>query len=223
MKKSFVVGSNNADPSLLAGLVFDDQGNHLTPTHTKKGSTRYRYYVAHALIAAGRKAAPQGVRIPAKDMEDVVLGAIGGFLTDESSLINLMGKIEADVARSQLKRAAGLAKQLSEAQSSDRIEILKRLVARITVSKESLVIVLHTGAAWSLNDAPDADSPSTAIEVPVQLKRCWMAVRMIVRTPGKAANRRPDPKLIALISKAHTWFEKLTSGRYDSIKAIAQD
>jgi site-specific DNA recombinase len=217
------VGSNNADPSLLAGLVFDDQGNHLTPTHTKKGSTRYRYYVAHALIAAGRKAAPQGVRIPAKDMEDVVLGAIGGFLTDESSLINLMGKIEADVARSQLKRAAGLAKQLSEAQSSDRIEILKRLVARITVSKESLVIVLHTGAAWSLNDAPDADSPSTAIEVPVQLKRCGMAVRMIVRTPGKAANRRPDPKLIALISKAHTWFEKLTSGRYDSIKAIAQD
>jgi len=83
--------------------------------------------------------------------------------------------------------------------------------------------VVRTGAAWSLNDAPDSDSPSTSIEVPVQLKRCGMAVRMIVRAPGKAANRRPDSKLIALISKAHKWFEKLTSGRYDSIKAIAQD
>ena len=215
--------STAADPSLLAGLVFDDQGNHLTPTHTKKGSTRYRYYVAHALIAAGRKASPQGVRIPAKEMEDVVLSEIGGFLTDESGLINLMGKIEADVARSQLKHAAGLAKQLSEAQSSDRIEILKRLVTRITVSKESLVIEVRTGAAWSLNDAPDSDSPSTSIEVPVQVKRCGMAVRMIVRAPGTPVNRKPDSKLIALISKAHKWFEKLTSGRYDSIKAIAQD
>jgi len=221
--KSHRSRSTAADPSLLAGLVFDNQGNHLTPTHTKKNSTRYRYYVAHALIVTGRKASAQGVRIPAKEIEDVVLSEIGGFLTDESSLINLMGEIEADGVRSRLKRAAGLAKQLSEAQSSNRIEILKRLVARITVSKESLVIEVRTGAAWSLNDAPDSDSPSTSIEVPVQLKRCGMAVRMIVRAPGKAANRRPDSKLIALISKAHTWFEKLTSGRYDSIKAIAQD
>ena len=50
-----------------------------------------------------------------------------------------------------------------------------------------------------------------------------MAVRMIVRAPGTPVNRKPDSKLIALISKAHKWFEKLTSGSYDSIKAIAQD
>ena len=44
-----------------------------------------------------------------------------------------------------------------------------------------------------------------------------------VQAPGTPVNRKPDSKLIALISKAHKWFEKLTSGGYDSIKAIAQD
>lgn len=221
--KSHRSRSTTADPSLLAGLVFDDQGNHLTPSHTKKGSRRYRYYVAHALIAAGRKAAPHAVRIPAKEMEDAVLSTIGEYLNDESRQINLMGTIEANVAHRQLRHATGMAKQLSEAKASDRIEILKRLVARITVGKESLEILVRTGAAWSLNVATDSDTPSTTIEVPVKLKRCGMAVRMIVRAPGKAENRGPDSKLIALIAKAHKWFEKLTSGKYGSIKAIALD
>src|SRR5262245_54769048 len=32
------------DPSLLAGILFDDEGNRLTPTHTNRKGKRYRYY-----------------------------------------------------------------------------------------------------------------------------------------------------------------------------------
>jgi site-specific DNA recombinase len=35
---------NARDPSLLAGLLHDDQGNRLTPTHANKQGKRYRYY-----------------------------------------------------------------------------------------------------------------------------------------------------------------------------------
>jgi site-specific DNA recombinase len=56
------------------------------------------------------------------------------------------------------------------------------------------------------------------IDVPVQL---------IVRTPGEAAGRawarRPDPTLVALVAKAHTWFDRLSSGRSDSVLAIARE
>jgi site-specific DNA recombinase len=39
-----VRGSGNA-PSLLTGKLFDEHGEGLTPTHTKKGRRRYRYIV----------------------------------------------------------------------------------------------------------------------------------------------------------------------------------
>ena len=35
-------------PSLLAGLLFDEKGERLTPTHAVKKGTRYRYYVSAA-------------------------------------------------------------------------------------------------------------------------------------------------------------------------------
>jgi len=55
----------------------------------------------------------------------------------------------------------------------------------------------------------------------VQLKRCGMAVRLIVRAPG-AQNRSPDQKLVAVLAKAHDWLARLTSGRAESILAIAK-
>jgi len=40
--------------SLLVGKMFDDRNNPMTPTHAKKQSVRYRYYVSHALLRVGR-------------------------------------------------------------------------------------------------------------------------------------------------------------------------
>jgi site-specific DNA recombinase len=37
-------------PSLLAGLIFEGDGNPMTPTHAVKKGKRYRYYVSTALI-----------------------------------------------------------------------------------------------------------------------------------------------------------------------------
>lgn len=35
-----------AQPTLLAGLLFDGDGNRMTPSHAVKKGTRYRYYVS---------------------------------------------------------------------------------------------------------------------------------------------------------------------------------
>jgi site-specific DNA recombinase len=37
-------------PSLLAGMLFDGDGNRMTPSHAVKKNTRYRYYVSRSLI-----------------------------------------------------------------------------------------------------------------------------------------------------------------------------
>src|SRR5215831_15130091 len=43
-------GTNTRQPSLLAGLLFDGDGNRITPTHAVKQGTRYHYYISRPLI-----------------------------------------------------------------------------------------------------------------------------------------------------------------------------
>jgi hypothetical protein len=59
-------------PSLLSGLIFDSDGAHLSPAHAVKKGKRYRY-VSTALITRSRAEHPKGRRIPAGDIEGLVL------------------------------------------------------------------------------------------------------------------------------------------------------
>jgi site-specific DNA recombinase len=43
-------GARGRHPSLLTGMVFDEAGERLTPTHAVKKGTRYRYYVSTSLV-----------------------------------------------------------------------------------------------------------------------------------------------------------------------------
>src|SRR5712671_329862 len=43
-------GARTRQPSLLAGMLFDGDGNPMTPSHAVKKGTRYRYYVSRPLI-----------------------------------------------------------------------------------------------------------------------------------------------------------------------------
>ena len=37
-------------PSILSGLLFDDRGNLMNPSHANKKGVRYRYYVSQVLL-----------------------------------------------------------------------------------------------------------------------------------------------------------------------------
>ncbi|MBP6224697.1 MAG: recombinase family protein [Rhizobacter sp.] len=213
--------ANSAQPSLLTGLVFDEQGHRLTPSHAQKGVRRYRYYIDQ--VAAEDEGATAALRVPAKELETAVIEAVSGFLKDRSRVMGVMGSVEAGVANIRLKAAAAAGALLETAMASQQIEVLTRLVKRITVRKESIGIEVKVASIWSAEVVTsDEDEDVHLIEVPVQLKRCGMAVRLIVRPAGESATRGVDPKLVTLISKAHDWFERLSSGRCDSVQAIAQ-
>ena len=48
-------GADAKHPSFLAGLVFDESGERLTPSHAVKKGTRYRYYVSEVTRSPGRR------------------------------------------------------------------------------------------------------------------------------------------------------------------------
>jgi site-specific DNA recombinase len=62
--------------SILAGRIFDDRGNPMTPTHANKRAVRYRYYVSQALLQGRKIDAGSAPRLSAPDVETVIAAAV---------------------------------------------------------------------------------------------------------------------------------------------------
>ncbi len=78
-------GTRKVSPSILAGLVFDAEGNRYTPTHAAKKGRRYRYYTSPAVIQKQKKPSYLG-RIPARELEQLVSSRIQTLLASPQEL-----------------------------------------------------------------------------------------------------------------------------------------
>jgi site-specific DNA recombinase len=69
-------GSYSPSGALLAGLIYDDRGNRMSPTHVKKGNVRYHYYQSSVLAHGLKSKAGSVERVPAAEIEQVILTAV---------------------------------------------------------------------------------------------------------------------------------------------------
>ena len=81
-------GVNTKAPSLLTGLLFDEAGERLTPTWSVKKGTRYRYYVSTSLVKGGSKANSTRRRIPAGNLETIVMERLRRLLSSRGELLD---------------------------------------------------------------------------------------------------------------------------------------
>lgn len=99
---------------------------------------------------------------------------------------------------------------------------LKAIVRRITVQADQLAIVFDLAAVWGLDEGSEPPH-LTEVTAPAQLKRCGMAMRLVLPSTGQQPRRGADPKLVGLLTKAHDWFERLRLGQCDSVQEIARE
>src|ERR1700730_3189197 len=81
-------GARASNPSLLTGMVFDETGERLTPTHAVKKGTRYRYYVSTSLLTGAGRTRSSGRRIPAGNLEGLVISRIRTFLAGPGAILD---------------------------------------------------------------------------------------------------------------------------------------
>jgi site-specific DNA recombinase len=74
--------------ALLTGRIFDDRGNRMSPSHSRRGSTRHRYYVSSALIQGQSQSAGSVTRVPAAKIEAVVLDAVRRHIGSDMPIDN---------------------------------------------------------------------------------------------------------------------------------------
>jgi hypothetical protein len=66
--------------ALLAGYIFDDRGNRMTPSHVRRRGIKYRYYLSSALLQGQADLAGSVSRVPAAEIESLVMQSIRGHL-----------------------------------------------------------------------------------------------------------------------------------------------
>src|ERR1700720_137085 len=103
-------GGKTLQPSLLAGMLFDGDGNRMTPSHAVKKGTRYSYYVSRSLITKDRAETSAGLRIPAAEIEHLVSSRVHRWLLDPGSIYKSTAARLADASVQQrlAARAADL-------------------------------------------------------------------------------------------------------------------
>jgi site-specific DNA recombinase len=116
-------------PSLLAGRIFDDRKNPMTPTHANKKGVRYRYYVSHALLQGRASEAGSVARISAPDVEALIANGLransdADAASDREIIENHLGR--AVVSKDQITitlRSADLADAASNQNDGPTISV----------------------------------------------------------------------------------------------------
>jgi DNA invertase Pin-like site-specific DNA recombinase len=226
-------GKRARSPSLLAGLLFDHAGEPMTATHAVKRNKRYRYYVSRSLVTGNRDANPEGRRVPAGDIEQMVSERLQKLFADRSALfpgLQQAGTLPTDVdAQQRLLRQAGqLARRWSEPSPSEQRNILRLMLARVEVQQDQVEVQVNPAALGTLllgdpraNEIINPISVVTplVLSISASLRRSGQEMTLLVDGPAPAG--RPNPALIRLIAKSHALRDALMTSDAESIATFA--
>ena len=64
------------------GLLYDDRGNRMFPSHATRKAGRYRYYVSQALLQGRKTEAGSIARVAADELEEIILESVRSAFPD---------------------------------------------------------------------------------------------------------------------------------------------
>ncbi|WP_370034776.1 recombinase family protein [Qipengyuania mesophila] len=207
-------------PSLLAGRVFDSEGNALIASHATKGTTRYRYYIGKG-GEDDASLAQRTPRIPAPELEKVVCELVAKEVERPLGLLAKAGiELTADIVANLADPSASLATRLRRRERAT----VRMCIAKVTIWPAQLTIELYaTGLCDLLSITPT--SPATtnpAISIDANLRRSGRAVRLIHDGLSKSTVGEPQEHLLKLLHRARAWWQMMLDRKL-TISALARE
>src|ERR1700678_2786413 len=205
-----------ASDSLVMGLIFDDRGNRMTPTHATKAGVRYRYYISAILNQGHPTKAAKVNRVPAVEIEQLI------------------------VARVRQQVRAGARDHMPEKPELNDKDLISTYVARVDVKPNHLAIRLATNSTPSpgkksrqkiinVNDephqlqrnrtGPQIDTSTDILMIPwkkMPAKRPREIIPPALHSSSPTDHRpiraETRAKLVGSIAKGRHWLEELSVG-----------
>jgi site-specific DNA recombinase len=228
--------------SLLTGLLFDAQGEPMSPTHAVKKGTRYRYYISRRLITgtdADRSSGhADGQRLPASNLEALVIGRVRAFLGDPVEVLNAisLGVSDAPAQRRLRDAAAALSAHWGGMPTEWTHDLMRAVIVRAQVRMDRISLELDTvrlvkrlldqsigggGSGLESHAVDEGDGDHVfKLNIPARLKRTGKEMRFIV--DGVANSTSADMTLIRLLIRARKIGRRLIETGGATLEEIAQ-
>lgn len=196
-------GRQTSNRSPLAGRLFDETGDRLTPSYTRKKERRIRYFVSNRLVdrSSTRKPDPRGWRLPAIQLEEAVAAAIARALKTARP-------VQADDVGAIERVTASLAYMTS---GRERWPDLLDLASRICVAPGSLNIDLDRNKLASLFEIAPRNLPDSVvnISIPFQMRRRGVETKLVHGyEPPKV-----DMVLLRRVARGYAWWDEIRRGK----------
>jgi site-specific DNA recombinase len=157
-------------PFLLKGLIFGPTGDAMSPSHTKRGSKLYRYYVSQAVLRRGKDACPLG-RVPAAPIEGAVIDQLRALLKQPEVIVSTWraarGQIDALTEQQVMDALTRLDPLWDQLFPAEQARIVQLLVERVDVQETAIEIRLRTaGLADVVQELQGVGAPRQDGETP---------------------------------------------------------
>jgi hypothetical protein len=189
----------NKSDHLLTGLLFDDAGHRMVPTHATKAGVRYRYYVSTPVLHGEAKTASAGSvsRVPAADIEDVVVKCLKEHL------------------------AARQDKSTTSAVRLGDRDDLAQLIAGIVVHNDRLIVRLKSDNADQASDSAD----DQWVSIPWQKPPSKRSRQILLPHNASRSKVRPEQferraRLVSAIARGRRWLDDVVSGRVTTVAQL---
>ncbi|MGX7895988.1 recombinase family protein [Tsuneonella sp. HG222] len=199
--------SSIRSPSMLAGLIVDDQGKPLVASHACKGKVRYRYYVSRHLQHEPN-GDQSGIRMSAPELEKAVTAEMATLFDRPLALIE---RARLQPAPNEMVRFVGASVETAENLRKRVPQVVRELITQIRIAPQSInVDVSTTGLAKRLGVSLQSGAPDIIhLRIDAQLKRTGKVVRLVQRNGRSASGPAPQEHLIKLLRQARSWWQEM--------------
>jgi site-specific DNA recombinase len=200
----------NSD-ALLAGKLFDDRGNRMSPSHAAKGGRRWRYYVSQAVLQGRKHEAGSVARAPALEIEARVAEAVSAA----SPASNRRGRQELHPPKAS---GRGASTDSPAVRPSDYDATLHAAIERVVVSRTTIEIELAEGMT--------SDDQNRVMIIPWTPPSPHRRREIIQGEGGRPSAMRPmrtEARVVVTdaLRDAHHWLDELTTIPNQTIESLA--
>lgn len=208
-------GVKSSSNSLLAGLIYDDLGNKMTPSHSNSPGRRYRYYISRAL--KNNEETGSVSKISAGEVEKFVIETTKEFLQDKKQI----QKIVSEYKISKQNKLIYIAQDI---QDYSEPKLIRAIIHKIMVSKNLIEITYNETSIKKVLNAlannqeivvPDKNEELTPIVISKNIKITQLSRNdnILILNAKEYDTPEPNPYLVNAIVKSFYYHKQIQSGK----------
>ena len=208
-------GVKSSSNSLLVGLIYDDLGNKMTPSHSNSHGRRYRYYISRAL--KNNEETGSVSKIPAGEVEKFVIETTKEFLKDKKQIQNIVSEYKISKQNKLIYIAQNI-------QNYSEPKLIRAIINKIVVSKNIIEITYNEASIKKVLNAlannqeiviPDKNEELTPIIISKNIKITQPSRNdnILILNAKEYDTPEPNPYLVNAIVKSFYYHKQIQTGK----------